>query len=180
MAINLRSQIQNKNYLTPAGFQFVVEKNRKIDFFATSANLPEITLGVAEQPSYLKSVPVPGEILQFEDLIFEFLIDENLENYKAIHNWMTGLGFPESAQEFRDLLSENVLAGYKNQYSDCTLIVLNSNYNPQFQVKFKDAFPYSLSGLSFDSQLSSEQFFTARVAFKYTIYELLDMQGQPL
>lgn len=180
--MGFQSQIQNRNYLTPAGFQFVVEKNRKIDFFATKANLPEITLGVVEQPSYLKPVPVPGEILQYEDLTIEFLVDENLVNYKAVHGWLTGLGFPDSPQQFRDLVDEDPARqdDYQNQYSDCTLVVLNSNFNGQFQVKFKDAFPYSLTGLQFDSQLTGEEFFTARATFKYTVYELLDMQGQPL
>ena len=27
-------------------------------------------------------------------------------NYMAIHNWMTGLGSPETAQEFKDLTTD--------------------------------------------------------------------------
>ena len=34
--------------------------------------------------------------MQFDDLTLRFMIDENLENYMEIQNWMRGLGFPES------------------------------------------------------------------------------------
>jgi hypothetical protein len=35
-------------------------------------------------------------------LLIKFLVDENLENYMEIQNWMRGLGFPESLQEIYD------------------------------------------------------------------------------
>lgn len=56
-------QIQNRNFLTPSGFEFIIAKNPKIDFFCQTANIPEIRLGTAIQPSYLKNLDIPGEIL---------------------------------------------------------------------------------------------------------------------
>ena len=32
-----------------------------------------------------------------------FLIDENLENYREIHGWLTGIGFPKDHSQFRSL-----------------------------------------------------------------------------
>jgi len=176
-----RNQIQNRNFLSPAGFQFVVSKNRKIDFFATNANLPTITLGNAVQTSYTKFIDVPGDIVTYDDLEFSFLVDEDLENYMALHNWITGLGFPESPQQFKDLITDDTgNVNLQQQFSDCSLIILNSNYNPKFQVKFIDAYPYSLSSLDFNSQLSGEEFFTATASFKYSVYEITDLKGNKL
>ena len=53
-------------------------------------------MGNATQPTYLKDLPIPGDKMEFEDLNVRFLVDENLENYMEIQNWMRGLGFPES------------------------------------------------------------------------------------
>ena len=67
-----------------------------------------------------------------------------------------------------------------NVYSDGTLQVLNSNLISNFQIVFKDLFPYSLSTLSFDATLTDVKYFTADVKFKYTVYDIVDLNGNPL
>ena len=97
-----RNQIQNRNFLSPTGFQFSLSKDPKVSFFCTSARIPEISLQVVNQPSYLKDLDVPGEKLTYGDLTIRFLVDENMENYMAVHNWLTGLGFAETTQDYVD------------------------------------------------------------------------------
>ena len=87
------NQIQNRNFLSPIGFKFSLGKTPKVDFFCTNTRIPELSLGLAKQPTYLKDLDIPGEKLTFGDLTLRFLVDENMENYMAIHNWLTGLGF---------------------------------------------------------------------------------------
>ena len=67
-----------------------------------------------------------------------------------------------------------------NIYSDGVLQVLDSTQNPQFQVRFKDLFPTSLSILTFDATDTNVEYFTAEVTFKYTIYNVLDMKDKKL
>ena len=74
-------------------FQFL--GSSRISFFGNSINIPAISMGNATQPTYLKDLPIPGDKMEFEDLNVRFLVDENLENYMEIQNWMRGLGFPE-------------------------------------------------------------------------------------
>jgi hypothetical protein len=62
------NQIQNRNFLSPVGFKFTLAKEPKVAFMCNSARIPEITLGIAKQPSYLKMIDVPGEILTYGDL----------------------------------------------------------------------------------------------------------------
>ena len=76
-----RNQIQNRNFLTPGGFEFTIKKNPKINFFCQTANIPEISLNTAVQPSYLKNIDVPGDQLQYSDFTMSFLVDEDFENY---------------------------------------------------------------------------------------------------
>ena len=92
-------QVANRNFLSPVGFKFNLSKTPKVDFFSQSVSIPNISLGVAVQTTYLKDIPVPGDKMDYGDLDIEFFIDENLENYLQIEKWMRSLGFPESIGE---------------------------------------------------------------------------------
>ena len=174
-------QIGNRNFLSPVGFKFTLSKNPKIPFFCNTARIPEINLGTAIQPSYLKDVDVPGDKLTYGDFSLTFLVDENMQNYMAVHNWMTGLGFPETTQQFKDLITdEDSVRELNRQFSDGSLHILNSNYNDIAIVKFKDLFPTYLTSLEFDATESDVNYFTADITFKYTIYDILSPTGKPL
>jgi hypothetical protein len=102
-----------------------------------------------------------------------------------IQNWIRGLGYPERLSQYADLEKQNSY-GEKytqqasNVYSDGTLMVLNSNSVSNFQIQFKDLFPYTLSTLNFDATQTDINYFTADVSFKYTVYDIVDLNGNPL
>jgi len=176
-----RNQIENRNFLAPVGFKFTLSRYPKVSFFSNTARIPDISLGTAIESTYLKDIDIPGEKLTYGELNVRFLVDENLENYMAIHNWLTGLGFPESAQEFINQTTNDLgQRDLREQYSDGSLHILNSNYNDIAVVKFKDLFPVYLTSLEFDATESDISYFTADVTFKYTIYDILSPTGKPL
>ena len=179
------SAIGNRNFLSPTGFKFSLKRSPKVAFFCNQANIPDINLGIANQPSYLKDIDVPGDKLIFGDLNLRFLVDEDLGNYMEIQNWMRGLGYPEDVKQFRDLNESGTIKGNyskdrQNIYSDGTLQILNSNLVSKFQVNFSDLFPYSLSTISFDATDTDVEYFTADVSFKYTIYNITDLENNNL
>tara|TARA_B100001113_G_scaffold250153_1_gene206077 strand:+ start:863 stop:1402 length:540 start_codon:yes stop_codon:yes gene_type:complete len=167
------NQIQNRNYLSGIGFKFNLAKYPKVDFFSNSARIPELSLAVATQPSYLKDIDLPGEKLTYGDFTLRFLIDEDMENYMAVYEWLNGLGFPESTKEFKELTTDkDGRREIKEQFCDGTLRILNSNLREIAKVKFKDLFPVSLTSLDFDATNTDVEYLTAEASFKYTIYEL--------
>jgi len=175
------TQLTNRNFLSPIGFKLSLASKEKVDFFSNTAKIPGITLGTALQGTTYRILDVPGDELVFEDFSMSFLVDEDLKNYMIIHNWMTGLGLPESFQQFKDLTTgENGQEDRKLQYCDGTLHILNSNYRDVATVKFKDLFPTSLTSLDFTASDNDINYFTAEVTFKYTIYNILDPKGNPL
>jgi len=181
MASAFDNQIQNRNFLSPIGFKFTLAKEPKVSFFSNSCRIPEINLGTAIQPSYLKDIDVPGDKITYGDFFLRFLVDENLENYMAIHNWITGLGYPETTEEYLNLTTnEDGLRDPKEAFSDGSLRILNSNYKDVAVIKFLDLFPVSLSSLDFEANDTDINYFTAEVGFKYTIYNILSPTGDPL
>jgi len=173
MATIFDKEIKNRNFLSPIGFKFTLSKEPKVSFFCTAAGIPEITLGTAVQPTYLKDIDIPGDKITYEDFSLRFIVDENLENYMAIHNWITGLGYPETTQEYKDLIIENSRSDTQNAFSDGNLHILNSNFRDTAIVKFQDLFPVSLSSLNFDTNETDLTYFTAEARFKYTVYNIL-------
>ena len=182
-------QIANRNYMSPLGFKLILTKTPKVDFLCQSANIPQISMGTAVQPTYLKDIPVPGDKVLYDDLNVRFLVDEKMENYLAIYKWITGLGFPESIGQFSQLKKDDIRTNASAsddgdpryfEFSDATLQVLNSNYKPSVLINFKDAFPVSLSTLEFDVSTRDYSFFTASVTFKYLIYDITDPSGNRL
>nr|BAR35356.1 phage tail tube protein [uncultured Mediterranean phage uvMED] len=183
-----KKQIQNRNFLSPLGYKLVLTRAPKVAFFANSANIPGIELGTTEQPNYLRKIPVPGDMMVFEDLTLRFMIDENLENYMELQNWMRGLGFPESLNEIYNLqkqeefakLYPDVFKTEMNLYSDATLFVLTNSESNNFKVNFKGLFPYSLTSIQFDSTPEDIQYVRAEVKFKYMMYNIVDRHDKPL
>tara|TARA_R100000951_G_scaffold93595_1_gene82164 strand:+ start:139 stop:645 length:507 start_codon:yes stop_codon:yes gene_type:complete len=152
----------NKNLLSPIGFKFILTHSPNVDFFSNSVNIPSIDLGTAIQPTYLKDIEVPGDKLQYGDLVVQFLIDEDMENYLEIYKWLMALGYPGTVNQTYDK--------YNRTYGDATLQILSSNFQVNGQINFEDLFPVSLSGLQFDATAGDIQYLTAEAVFKYKIF----------
>ena len=186
------------DYASPTQFKFQILKLPKVEFFTTSVNLPGLSLNSIEQQTPLTDIPVPGTKLTYQDLEITFMVDENLENYREIHGWLTGLGFPKDYVQFRnlqgsgaDIYPTTTNTGLSKElgkvvkpvqddgglYSDATLSVLTSKNTKNIEVRFRDIYPISLSGLDYDQQATDIQYLTATVSFGYKIYEFADSQS---
>ena len=179
MATAFQNQITNRNFLSPAGFLFNITKEPKVSFFCTSASIPSMSFETTTQPSYLKDIDVPGEKIEYENLTVRFLVDEDLKNYMAIHNWITGIGFPETAQDFKtETTKPDTSRDLNQQFSDGSLTIQNSSFRTCAIVRYKDMFPISLTSLEFDTGVTDIQYFTAEATFKYLVYNILDKDGR--
>ena len=110
------TQIENRNFLAPVGFKFNLQRSPGVAYFCNQANIPDISLGVANQANYLRDIPTPGDKMDFGDLSLRFLVDEDLKNYMEIQKWMRGLGFPESKSliSLRKRVTTDYLKGMPN------------------------------------------------------------------
>ena len=171
--------IENRNFLSPIGFQFSIAKMPGVDFFCQAANIPQIACNPASIGSVVNKFYMPGDELDYEPLFIRFLVDENMKNWYQCHDWMRNIATPVSQTEFtydrKKLESqwretdENAIKG--DWKSDCSLTVLSSNYRPVAEFIFKDAFPVSLSTLNFDATVPDISFFTAEISLRYDYYD---------
>jgi|TARA_B100000927_G_scaffold263326_1_gene234739 hypothetical protein len=178
MANWYQDQLTNKNFLSPIGFIFLLEKARKVSFLCQRANIPEISLGNIDIPTRgLVRIPIDGNI-NYSELTLDFIVDEDLRNYMEIHNWIRALGTPDNYNERTEWMKSNSTIGVNDKdakTSDGTLQVLNNNNMSNFDVVFEDMFPISLSTLDFNVTNTDTDYLTASVTFKYLLYEIRDV-----
>ncbi len=158
------------NFLSGVGFQFSLKKLPGVSFYCQSANVPSQNLSVAIQPTRFNAIPEPGDEVNYDDLTIRFLVDEDLNNYRSIHNWIRYLGHPEGEKDWSTYCDGETYQ--EKQYSDGVLFVLDSNFNKKFRIRFKDLFPVSLSGLNFDSTYTDTEYFAVDATFKFTIFDI--------
>ena len=185
------------DYASPIQFRFTCAKLPTVEFFCQTANIPGITLGTADVETSLKSIPFPGDKLTYGDLNVSFLVDENLNNYKELHDWLTGLGFPQAHTQFSSLLatghdrfpsSKVGTASVSSDvgrttaaldegasYSDATLTVLNSKNIAKTEIRFHNVYPTQLGGLSYDIKASDVDYLQVNATFAYMFYEIVQI-----
>ena len=174
------NQISNRNFLSPTGFKFYINRAPKVSFFCNAASIPSITLDTTYQATSLgRQIPQPGTRVEFGDLTISFLVDEYLENYMEIQTWIRGLGFPEYKDQYSELKNFN-FNDIELESSSATMEILTSKSNAHAKVNFVGLFPYDLSTLDFSATDTDIQYFTAQASFKYTMYNITDIAGNKI
>lgn len=172
----------NLNPLSPTGFRLSITKLPEVTFFCQEANIPDINLDPIPIGTPFSTSQVPGEIIDFGSLIVNFMVDENMANYKAIYNWITGLGFPQDYEQYQALVDSgnntvqpNVRFGTaQNNYSDGALEILGSNNIKVQVIQFKDLYPISISSLNFQANVDDVQYLIGTASFKYTYFNFAE------
>ena len=193
MANTINRQPTKLDYSSPTQFRFLINQLPKVEYFTTEANIPGITLGEGQFNTPFKNIDILGDKLTYENLTISFIVDENLENYIEMHNWLTSIGFPKDRKQFSEFrgVTSNMSVktrGESNDIgdvrastpelamtSDCVMTILTNKNNPVVECRFRDTFPTSLSGLSYSQNQTDVEYLTATVNFKYTIYEIVTL-----
>ena len=81
-------------YATGTQWRLAFNRTPKTTWFCTAANIPGIQLGEAQYPTPMADMVVTGDKLTFETLNITFLVDEELQNYRELWDWIVGIGTP--------------------------------------------------------------------------------------
>ena len=191
--VTVNRQPTKLDYLSPTQFKFTISQLPKVEFFTTAANVPDLTLSDAVIPTPFKPIPVMGTNLTFSNLSVTFIVDEFLENYRELHNWLTAIGFPKSREQFKNfrtttsnnpsvdkVIKTDVTAVGKSipdsaMYSDGTITILSNKNNPIVEVRFSDMYPVSLGALEFNQSSTDVEYLTVSADFTYKLYEIFPL-----
>ena len=175
----LQNQLTDINFLSPLGFKFGLKRAPALNFFVIKASVPSISIGTANLPTPFKNVPLIGDKIEYGDLDLVFKVDENLENYLEIYNWITRITRPESFEgykQLKDAAGSNIKPNMDGTglYSDATLTILNSSMSSVKNFEFRNMYPVLLSGMEFNSTETDVNYVNASVRFRYQQFVVTD------
>ena len=155
-------QPKNLNYFIPTGFKFMIDKIPNVNFFCQSCNLPGLSAGQFLQVTPLRDMPIAGDKVQMNELRVRFVIDEELQNWLEIYNWIKTITFPDNQEQYKQ----------ENVYSDGMLTLLTSNKNVQYVAKFTNLFRIDLTDIEMSSDVADAEVVASDATFAYTTYNI--------
>lgn len=182
MATSVRSLTcpipDNIHPLNSAGFMFSIAKIPEMTYFCQEIQLPSVNIIDIEQANPFVKIPLPGDTINYGNLTVQFMIDNKFANYRAIFNWLYGLGFPESNADYTNFVGAQAASGvtpaaYPNLFSDATMSILDNTNNPIQTIVFTDCFPVALESVTFSSVNGDVQYLIGNATFSYTLYKFL-------
>jgi hypothetical protein len=182
-------QPTNTNFATGSQFKFSILQLPQVDYFVNACNLPGINMGEAIFPTPFRNIPVLPDKLTYENLEITFIIDENLQNYRQLHDWMTAIAFPKDREQFSAFRTNNqdrvrssgrqgsvrTTIPDAGMYSDANLIILTNKNNPILEVRFSNVYPVALSAIQYTQDNTDTTPLTATATFQYGLYEFFDL-----
>ena len=178
------------DYASPTQFRFGINQLPKVEFFTVAATVPSIAMGDAIFPTPFKDIPVMGDKLTYDNLSISFIVDEYLENYISLHEWMTAIGFPQNRKQFSEFRSNTSNVAQVTQgtsqdigdvqpatsanalFSDAYLMILSNKNNPIVEITFHNLYPVVLGPLEYNQGATDVEYITVSADFAYQIYEI--------
>jgi hypothetical protein len=164
----------DQNLLQGSKFSLSFVRLPYIQFFLQEVNIPGITTNPTQQPTPFIDAPVPADKMVYERLDMTFLLDEPLWAWTSVNDWLKGLTFPESFDQYKNLTLQQRLQtqNAKPQYSDAILTVFTNKNNPIIQLNFIDVFPVTLSSITLSTKAPATDVLTASASFAFTNYTI--------
>lgn len=158
----------NINYLQPTGFKIVMDRFHfpNLIFFATSVLHPNMSLAATPLPYRRVTAQMPGDKLTFGELTCNIIMDEEMNAYKEMYDWM------ESLVETPNRKPGTKEYTQRPTSADVSVIALTSHNNKTKEIKYIDALPTSLGDVSFET-VAGDQYITFPVSFTFTYFKLV-------
>jgi len=155
------------NLLNSNQFKFTTARIPILSEYVVGINMPSIEFVSADiGTAFGVNIPTPTGKYIFEDLTVSFLVDEKMESWREIYEWLRRAG--PMNEETQEIMYEN----YDESVTKGELTILNSAYKPTFRVNFYNLFPIALTGFSFTTTASDSIQISSAATFRYTYYDV--------
>lgn len=169
--------IQNQNFFYADKFTFILNRTPKVNYNCVSVEFPSISAEAHKIWTPNNPIHVGGKQLDFGTLAATFRVDEDLENYKEIYNWMRGISSAVSFEPYNELIrnerfSAQTTENGHNIYSDGTVFTETNAYNINLAFNFINMFPISLGNIQFNLEDNTVPVL-CRAEFQFDYFEII-------
>ena len=163
------------DYAQNSQFRVSFPNYPKVEYFCSAITIPGISLTAVDRPTSLANIPMVGDTVTYENFDMTFLVDEKLENYREIYDWMINIGFPDNHAQFRSQERRDSggmqRLGDRELYDDLMITVLSSKNNPVVRLRLYEAWPVQLGGLEYTQTETDVTYLTCDVSWAYMYYD---------
>jgi len=160
----------NINYLQPTSFKLLIDRKNypNLEFFCQSVSHPSMSIGGPEIPFRdVRTVPFAGDKFVFTELNVNVIIDEDMNAYQEMYDWMRRIVEVQNATGFDRLTGEIPAA------ADLTLNILSSHNNVTKQIRYIDAIPSSIGSVELESTSAGTEFLVFTASFRFSYFDLV-------
>jgi hypothetical protein len=163
----INRQPTSTNYLYQTFYKFQMRRLPKVNYFMQKVSLPDFASEWtnSSSPLVLSLSNTPVKMFPLSNLTIEFLVDENLENWRELYDWMRTIYLVNDYDKFEPKTTTHFTEG--------SILLLNSAMNVNKEVRFHNLLPISLSGIDFDSTDTDLSPRVATATFAFDFYEFL-------
>jgi hypothetical protein len=169
MSSNLTSNI---SLFQPTGFKVIIDRKNyaNLEFFVQSISHPGATVPAIET-SYkrISSVPQPGGQMEYGELTMDVMLDEDMNSYTEMYNWMLRLVNLEQIDR------RNNFAGKVSDtptYADIKVVALTGHNNSNKTFTYVDCIPVAIGDIRFEAQNQSVEFITFPASFRFSYFDI--------
>lgn len=162
---SLQRQPPNTNLTAQTNYVFMLPKVPNSVYFCTSVTVP----GMACPSISIKTgrglpVKTPSSEVTHGDLVFTYLINEDMSNYDELMTWF------RTMTAFRDFSNLANTANFMSEEGQ--LMILSNKKNPLAKFHFRGLFPSNLSGVTFNSADPEANSLIATCTMQFTYYNI--------
>lgn len=160
----------NTNYLQATGFQISISRENfpNMEFFASSVSHPGTDIASVEMPRARASIPFAGDRLNFGQLSVTILIDEDMNSYIEMFQWLERMVQQPNTDRARSF-ENNVIP----TEASITVSVLTSHNNVSRRIKYYNCVPTSLSDIELTAQRTDTDPLSFIASFRFAYFEIV-------
>ena len=163
----------SNNFVKETAFSFACAYIPDTVYHLQTATLPGISASPVNVGTPLSPVLVPGDNVEWSPITITFMVDEELANYRKMHDWIVKLYTGRDTSDLTTLKSENFIQeDLGGGVTDATLTVRSNKQNTTLRVKFEELFPTSLSDLQFTTVSEDAEYLVATATMVYNTYTI--------
>ena len=166
----------NPNPLQPNKFTLNLSRAPNIQYFCQTVTLPGLSTSEIPINNPFVELYAPGEKAIYDTLNVTFIVDAELQGWLEIHDWLRGMTFPTSFEEYANL---NKLTTFNSaqvtktpQYTDGSVTILSASNKPYYRFNFKNLFPISIGGFVMSSTDTPDTVITSDATFRFTYFDV--------
>lgn len=165
-------QISNFNHLSPTGFKVTISREyyAHLQYFAQQVQHPSVEVSSVDLGyKGLGNVAIAGNTMMNGSVTMDIILDENMEAYKEMYDWMNRLVNEEHKLSSRRFTTDRNTP-VPTSYCDIVVSILTSANNPNKTITYRNGVPISIGDIQFST--STAEYITFPVTFRFDYFTL--------